>query len=135
MFVSVNGISSAVHDGISIKALKYTISNSIPLVGGFLKDGFDLIVAGSVLIKNAVGVVGIFVLFFIILSPVIKIAVFVLLLKLVSAITETINDSRVSNMCLVISKSFSLLNSIVLIVAFMMFISLLLMIFSASAFV
>lgn len=135
LFVSVNGISSALHDGISLKAIKYTVSNSIPLVGGFLKDGFDLIVAGSILIKNAVGVAGVGVLFSYVLSPVINVAVFILLLKFISAITETINDSKISNICTAISKSFSLLNSAILLVSFMMFVSILLMIFSASAFV
>lgn len=135
LFVSVNGISSAIHDGISLKAIKYTVSNSIPLVGGFLKDGFDLIVAGSILIKNAVGVAGVGVLFSYVLSPVINVAVFILLLKFISAITETINDSKISNICTAISKSFSLLNSAILLVSFMMFVSILLMIFSASAFV
>jgi stage III sporulation protein AE len=55
IFLSVQGITSATFDGISIKATKFAISNSIPLVGGFLKDGFDLVVAGSILIKNAIG--------------------------------------------------------------------------------
>ena len=32
-----------------------------------LKDGFDLVIAGSVIIKNSIGVVGVFVLFYLIL--------------------------------------------------------------------
>jgi hypothetical protein len=55
--MTVQGITSASIDGISIRATKYAISNSIPIVGGFLRDGFDIVIAGSVLIKNAVGII------------------------------------------------------------------------------
>lgn len=40
-FMSAQGLSSAVIDGVSFRAAKYAITNSIPIVGGFLKDGFD----------------------------------------------------------------------------------------------
>ncbi|MBR2871431.1 MAG: stage III sporulation protein AE [Clostridia bacterium] len=134
IYISIQGVSGAIHDGISIKAAKYAISNSIPLVGGFLRDGFDLVVAGSVLIKNSVGVASIVVLFFYILSPVIKIAVFGLMLKLVAAVTESISDSKISDLCSCVAKSISYLNVLILLSGFMMFISILLMIFSANAF-
>lgn len=57
-FLSVQGITAGGIDGISLRATKYAISNSIPIVGGYLKDGVDLVIASSVLIKNAVGVWG-----------------------------------------------------------------------------
>ena len=99
-----------------------------------MRDGFDLVVAGSVLIKNSVGVASIVVLFFYILSPVIKIAVFGLMLKLVAAVTESISDSKISDLCSCVAKSISYLNVLILLSGFMMFISILLMIFSANAF-
>jgi stage III sporulation protein AE len=134
LFISVQGVAGAIHDGISIKAAKYALSNSIPLVGGFFRDGFDLIIAGSILIKNSVGIAGVIMLFVCILSPVIKIAVFSLLLKLVAAVTESISDSQISDLCSCLSKSLSYLNVLILLSGFMMFISILLMIFSANAF-
>ena len=135
LFITVQGIASAVHDGISIKALKYTISNSIPLVGGMLKDGFDLIVASSILIKNAIGVAGVIILFSIVLTPFLKILVFSLMLNLVAAIVEMISDSKISYLCTCISKSLSLLNSATILTGFMMLISTVLMILSANSFV
>lgn len=135
IFVSIQGISSAIHDGISIKAAKYAISNSIPLIGGFLKDGFDLFVAGSILIKNAVGVGSVIVLIYYVLSPILYILVFSLLLKLVAAVTQTISDSKISDLCTLVSKSLVYVNVTIILTGFMMFVTILLMIFSANAFI
>lgn len=134
IFISVNGIASATHDGISIRAAKYAITNTIPIVGGFIKDGFDLIVAGSVLIKNTIGISVVFVLFFTLLSPIIYIAVFSLLLKFTAAITENVSDVRISNFCTSMSKCITYLCASIVMVGFMFLITIILMILSANAF-
>ncbi len=135
VFLSVQGITSATYDGISIKAAKYAISNSIPLVGGFIRDGFDLVIAGSVLIKNSVGLVCVFGVIGMILSPIIKMIVFSLILKTCSALVEPIADARISNFCMAISKCINYLIAVTLVVGLMFFITVLLMIFSANAFI
>lgn len=135
VFLTVQGIVGAASDGLSAKAAKYAVSNSIPIVGGLIKDGFDLIRCGSVLIKNAVGLSAVIVLFFIVLSPVLKIAALSILLKLVSAVTETVSDEKISSLCGSIAKSLSYFAASVLICGFMFFITLLLMIFTANAYV
>lgn len=135
LFLSVQGLTSATFDGISIKAAKYALSNSIPIVGGFIKDGFDLVVAGSVLIKNSVGILVIFSIFFVIISPILTMSVFSLLLKLVAGIIEPISDVRISNFCFSLSKTISYLIACVFVVGLMLFITVLLMIFSANVFV
>lgn len=135
LFLSVQGISGATFDGISLKAAKYAISNSIPLVGGFIKDGFDLIIAGSILIKNSIGLAALFGLFYMLMSPIIYLAAFSLLLKLVSALTETICDCGISGFCTSVSKGVTYLVACLFAVGLMFFITVLLMIFSANAFI
>ncbi len=135
LFITVQGITSAIHDGISLKATKYAISNMVPIVGGTIKDGFDLVVAGSILIKNSIGLGAIFVLFFIILSPVIKIAVISFLFKITASITETASGDRVSNLCASTSKCLGYVTASILIIGLMFFVTVLLMIISANAFV
>ena len=134
-FMSAQGLSSAVTDGISFRAAKYAITNSIPLVGGLLKDGFDLIVAGSVLIKNAIGLSSVFLLFSVLLQPVIHLLVFQLALKLFAALIEPIGSERIAATLVSVSKAVSYLLAIVLAVGLMMFISFLLLILSANAFI
>lgn len=134
-FLSAQGLSGSIYDGISIKAAKYTISNSIPIVGGFLRDGFDLVVAGSVLIKNATGIAILIVLVYTVLNNVLDMIVFSWLLKLIVAICESISCDKVSNLCLSIQKSISYFIALILIVSLMLFITILLMIISANAFI
>ena len=134
-FMSAQGLSSAVIDGVSFRAAKYAITNSIPIVGGFLKDGFDLVLAGSVLIKNAVGLSAVFLLFSIVLQPVIYMIVFQLMLKLFAALTEPVGDTRISGFLMSMSKSVSYLLAVIMAIGLMIFISLLLLIISANAFI
>ena len=135
LFLSVQGLTSACFDGISIRATKFAISNTIPIIGGFIKDGFDLVVAGSILIKNSIGVTCVFVLLFQILSPVLFMAVFSLLLKFLSGIIEPFCDNRISLVCECASKIISYFIASILMVGVMIFITILLMIFSANTFI
>lgn len=118
-FLAIQGITAGTYDGISIRTAKFAIKNSVPILGGYLSDGFNLIMASSVLIKNAVGAAGLLLLFATILSPVIKLVVFMFALKLVAAVLEPLTDSRISNFIHMLAKSIMLLIVIILGVAFM----------------
>ena len=134
VFMTVRGITAASYDGVSFKTAKYLVSNSIPIAGGFLRDGFDLFMAGSVLIKNAVGVAGLFMIFYRVISPVVEMAVFSLLLKATAAVTESFSFSSVSTLLTSLSKSISYFIMCLLTVGFMFFVVILLIILSAGAF-
>ena len=88
LFLTVQGIASSQYDGLSLRAVKYLVSGSVPIVGGFLSGGMDLVLAGSALIKNAVGSFAVFLLFGAILRPVLLFAAFQLFLRLAAAGTE-----------------------------------------------
>ena len=97
IFFTVQGITSATYDGVARRAAKYAIGNGVPIVGGFLSGGFDLAIAGSVLIKNALGSMGIALLFFVLFEPMILLIAVNLLLRLVAAITQPFGDSQISD--------------------------------------
>ena len=109
-------------DGVSIRTAKYTIKSGIPIIGGFLSDGVSLIMLSSSLIKNALGMGGLLLMFSTILLPVVQIIAFSLLLKLASAILEPIADGKITSFISEISKSIALIVAIILGVAFMYFI-------------
>ena len=118
-FITFQGISAGSYDGLSIKSAKYAIKNYVPFVGGYLSDGFNIIMSSSILIKNALGVVGLILLCATIIMPVLKIVLFGLGLKLVSAIIEPISDKRISNFIFNVGKSTNYLVAIIMSVAFM----------------
>lgn len=107
--VSINGIVANSVDGISIKTAKYTLKSYVPYVGGYMSDGFDIIMSSSVLIKNAVGTCALILMLATTFSPLIKILVVMFALKITGAILEPISDKRISNFIFSIGKILNML--------------------------
>ena len=122
-FLTIQGISAGKYDKISITTTKFAIKSYIPIIGGYISDGFDLIVLSSILIKNAVGVAGLFVLFITIISPVITLIVLKLLLQLVGSIIEIAGDDKISEFLSNCSKILIFPIVIILGIAFMYILS------------
>jgi len=119
---SIQGITAGSFDSIGIRTTKYTIKSYVPIMGGYISDGMDLILASSTLIKNAVGFVGILLIITTILSPLLELVIFSLLLKLVSAILQPMGNT-VSNFLSSTSKSVTMLSSSIIAISFMYLIS------------
>lgn len=133
VFLTVQGITSATYDGLSFKAAKYAISNSVPIIGGFLGSGFDLVIAGSVLIKNAVGSCGIALLVIVLAAPLIQLIVCNLFFKLAAAVTEPVGDFGISDFLSSVSGTINYFIAGLISVAFMYFITMLLLICSSNS--
>lgn len=131
-FITANGISGAIADNISVKSAKFAISSYVPILGGYLSDGFDLALASVMLVKNALGVGGVIVMLCIVLMPVVKILVFSLGLKLVAGIIEPIGDKRMSEITYTISTNLNLLVVALLGMAFMFFIMMILILLTCN---
>ena len=133
VFLSVQGITSATYDGFSFKAAKYAVSNTVPIIGSFLGSGFDLVIAGSVLIKNSLGACGIFLLAIVIAVPLVQLVAYNLFLKLAAAVTEPMGDEKVSSFLSSLSGTVNYFTAGLLAVGFMYFITILLLICSSNA--
>lgn len=96
-FLSIQGISAGKFDSVSIKATKFAIKSYIPIIGGYISDGMDFLVLGSVLIKNSIGLVGVFIVFASIIAPVISIILIKLILQFCSGILEMTGNNKMSN--------------------------------------
>ena len=131
-YTSFAGIMTASKDGISIKTAKYAIKSYVPIVGGYLSDGFEIFRAGSIVLKNSVGVVGLILLVSIILMPAIKLLVTNLLLKFTSGLVELSGEKTISNLLVDISKVFNFLLATILTVFMMCFIIILLIVMTAN---
>ncbi|HBP44154.1 MAG TPA: hypothetical protein DD621_05800 [Clostridiales bacterium] len=131
-FLTIQGISAGKFDGISVKATKFAVKSYIPLIGGFISDGFDLILCSSIIIKNAVGVIGLLIIVALIISPVINILLLKLMLSLTSAILEPVSDGRISDFCSGCSKILAYPLAIILVMAFMYLLSIALIMTTAN---
>lgn len=133
VFLTVQGITSATYDGISFKAAKYALGNSVPMIGGFLSGGLDLVLAGGVLIKNSVGMCGILLLVIVIAAPLVQLVVYNLFLKLTAAVTEPVGAEGVSGFLSSLSGAVNYFIAGLLAVGFMYFMTVLLLICSSNA--
>ncbi len=118
-FVSIQGVMAGAVDGLSIRTAKYAIRSYIPIVGGYVSDGFSVIMASSMLIKNAVGGVGLFLLLSTVISPVLNLVIFMLSLKFMAGIIEPIGDKKIASFISDLSKSLTLLIALLVAVSFM----------------
>jgi stage III sporulation protein AE len=118
-FVSIQGIMAGSVDGLSVRTAKYALKSYIPIVGGYVSDGLSIITASSVLIKNAIGGAGLFLLLSSIISPVLNLVVFMLALRFMAGIIEPVGDKKIANFVSEMSKSMSLLIALLIAVSFM----------------
>lgn len=132
VFLTVQGITSATYDGLSFKAAKYAVSNSVPIIGGFLGSGFDLLAAGSVLIKNSLGSCGLILLAAVIGVPLVELIAYNLFLKLSAAVVEPVGDAAVADFLSNLSGTVNFFTAGLLAVGFMYFITILLLICSSN---
>lgn len=102
---TVNIFSSSMRDGLNLKLTKFAIKNYVPILGGYVSEGFDFVYTCSVLVKNALGVCSIIIIIFKVLSPVLSIFVFSLMFKFVSCLSGLIGDGTFSGMFDDVSKA------------------------------
>jgi len=88
----VQGAAASVVDGISIRTAKFASKNFIPIVGGIFSDTVDTVVGCSLILKNAIGFIGLIVILLTILFPVIKILAMVFIYRLAGAIIQPLGE-------------------------------------------
>lgn len=118
-FTSVQGIVGASMDGVSYRMAKFTARNYIPILGGYVSDGFDIVVASTNLIKNSFGVVLLIVLALMVAKPLLTILALNVGLQGVSALSEPISSDNCSSMFNGMCKSLTFLCALLVAVAFM----------------
>ena len=131
-FLTFQGLTGGVIDSISVKTAKFAMQSYIPILGGYLSDGFDLMMASIVLIKNSIGVIGLLMLLSIIALPTVKIILLSLGLKLASGIIEPISDSKFSKMLSNISSNMTLLIISLVGVGFMFLLTVMMVIYTCN---
>ena len=93
--LSLEGTLSSSIDGVTAKTAKAVVSSAIPVVGKILGDAVDSVLGCGVVLKNAVGFVGVIIIVGICIIPILKLAVLTIAYKLVSAVSEPIADGKI----------------------------------------
>lgn len=131
-FLSIQGITAAVYDSISVRTAKFALSKYVPVIGGYLSEGFNVILAGTVLIKNAVGLTAVIIMFVSIVPVLFKVIIVSLALKLAGALTEPFEGGRIAGLLNSVSSAVNLLVAVICGIVFLYFVFLLLVIASGN---
>ena len=97
-YLSITGVISGSVDSAALKATKLAISGAVPVVGGILSDASETVLVSAGIMKNTIGIYGIFVFFSICILPFLQIAVQYLLTKVTAAVCAVFGNKRISDM-------------------------------------
>ncbi len=122
--ISVQGASTAITDGVTIRTAKFITGNFIPVIGRMFTDATDTVISASVLLKNTVGIAGVAILLLIVAFPAIKILMISFIYKFAAAILQPLGGGPVIKCLDIISKSIIYVFAALAIVSLMFFLSL-----------
>lgn len=91
--ILTQGMHAAAVDGVTIRTAKYALDNFIPVVGGLFADTVDTLVGCSLIVQNAVGVLGLILLLGALAAPLLRTVVTMFLYRAASALLQPIGDS------------------------------------------
>ena len=120
--LSIEGTLSSSVDGITAKTAKAVVSSAVPVVGKILGDAVDTVLGCGIVLKNAVGVVGVIIIIGICIMPIIKLGILTICYKLVSSVCEPIADGKIVNLLEQIGDIFKILLAILASISFMVII-------------
>ena len=90
----VQGVAASVSDGVSLRTVKFLAATFVPLVGKMLADTIDAVASCSLLLKNAIGIVGVLAVIILCSFPILKLAALILIYKVAAAAIQPITEGR-----------------------------------------
>lgn len=120
--VSLEGTISSSVDGITAKTAKTVVSSAIPVVGKILGDAVDTVLGCGIILKNAVGLVGIIIVIGICIMPILKLAVLSVFYKLLATLVQPVADGKIISLLDQIGDIFKIFLGILCSISFMLII-------------
>ncbi|MEK3914872.1 stage III sporulation protein AE [Paenibacillus sp. FSL H7-0331] len=121
--ISVRGAGSAIVDGVTIRTAKYIAGNFVPVVGKMFSDASETVIGASLLVKNAVGLVGLVILLILCAFPALKIMALALIYNLSAAVMQPLGDSPIIACLDTIGKSLIYVFAALAVVGLMFFLA------------
>ncbi len=120
--ISLEGTLSSSVDGITAKTTKAAVSTMIPVVGKILGDAVDTVLGCGVVLKNAIGVVGVIIIIGICIIPILKLSVITISYNLLSGIIQPISDEKIVKLLSEMGSIFKILLAILCSISVMLII-------------
>ncbi len=120
--VSIRSSVSATLDQVTAKTAKFAVDTFIPVVGKALSDAITTVAGYSLVLKDALGVIGLVFIITLCIFPLLKIIVVALIYKLVGAVMQPVVDEKITTCLNSVGNSMTMVFASVLSVSVMFFI-------------
>ena len=107
-YLAVSGALSGSSDALTAQLTKNAISTAVPVVGGIISDAAGSVLAGALVLKNAVGAFGMLAVLAICLLPFLRLAVQYLLYKLTAFLAATVGSAPLVGLIDALGSAFGL---------------------------
>lgn len=101
LFVGILGVSkfaAASFDNLAARGIKFAVSLAVPIVGGSVSEAMSSVAGSAGLLKNAVGITGVIMIFALAASPLIKIGAMSLTYRIAAAVSSPVADKRMTSL-------------------------------------
>lgn len=130
--ISVQGTASAIQDGVALKTTKFITGNFIPVIGSTFTDAADTVLSALLILKNAIGIIGLMVIVFIAIFPAIKILIISFIFKLSAALLQPLGNSPIITSLTIVSKYIMYILACVITMTFMFFLAIVIMVIASN---
>lgn len=124
----IQGLAGTAADSLTLRTAKYMTGAFIPVVGKVLTDAVEVVAGTSLLLKDAVGLLGALAIVGLSIFPGLKILSLVVIYKLAAALVQPFGDSRIAEALDFMGNSLVLVFASVIAVGLMFFLMLAIMV-------
>jgi stage III sporulation protein AE len=121
--ITIQGAAGSVADGLALRTAKFATTTFVPVVGKVFADTVELVMGASLLLKNAIGIFGVIVVFLICVFPLIKLLSLILVIKISGALVQPLGDEKMAKCLDSMGNNLLLVFGAVLTVALMFFLA------------
>lgn len=97
-YITISGSVSHGLDAGAVKATKFALSGSVPVVGSILSGATDAVLSGAVILKNSLGIFGMLCVAAICLVPFLRVGISYLIFKAGSALLSPVCPPQLSKL-------------------------------------
>ena len=122
-YLTITGVVSGSADVVTTRVAKTTISMALPVVGGIVADAAETVLAGAMLVRNGIGVMGLLVILAVCLVPLLQLGAHYLMFKAAAGLSSAVTDKRTGGLINDLGTAFGMILGLVGAGAMMLFFS------------
>jgi stage III sporulation protein AE len=120
--VTLRALYASVLDKVALRTTRFIADNTIPVIGKMVSDTVEVAAGYVVMLKQALGLFGVVIIFGIIIFPLLKIAAIALIYRVTAALVEPMGDARTAAVLEIMSTHLLLMLASIAAVSLMFFI-------------